>query len=58
MLYTIMLSKSNLDGDPDSTASLLLKIQTVERILSHFSDKDGLDEASMHAFIAKNHYHI
>lgn len=56
MLYTIMVSKSNLEGDPDSTASLLVKIQGEESILSNMSGKDGVDEASLRTSVAKNYY--
>lgn len=58
MLYKIKLSRSNLDGDPDSTSSLFLQVQTEERLLSHFADKDGLDDASMRAFVAKHLYSL
>lgn len=58
LLVLLARSKSNLDGDPDSTASLFTKIQTEQDVLAHFAEKDGLDDASLQNDIAGDLYHL
>lgn len=58
LLCTIIWSKSNLEGDPDSTASLLRMIRYEGEVLTHFSCKDGMDEGSLRNSIASDRYSL
>ncbi|KAI3401029.1 hypothetical protein diail_734 [Diaporthe ilicicola] len=58
LLYAIIRSRSNLDSDPDSTASLFRIIQKQDDVLSHLSTKDNLDETSLTANIRNDQYHL
>lgn len=58
LLVALVLSKSNLEGDPDSTAFLFTMIQNEQDILTHFAEKDGLDESSLQNDIADDLYHL
>lgn len=58
LLVSLARSKSNLDDDPDSTASIFTKIQNEQDVLAHFAEKDGLDESSLRKDIAGDLYHL
>lgn len=58
LLYTIIRSRSNLDSDPDSIASLFKFVQKEDGVLSHLSTKDNLDEASLVASIRGDRYQL
>lgn len=58
LLASLVRSNSNLDGDPDSTAALFTKVQNSQEILTHFAEKDGLDESSLRKDIASDCYHL
>lgn len=58
LLVSLVRSKSNLEGDPDSTASLFTKAQNEQEMLTHFAEKDSLDDSSLEKDIAGDCYHL
>lgn len=58
LLYTVVRSDSNLVSDPDSIASLFGKIKDQGSLLSHLGAKDNLNEATFHASIRNDRYHL
>lgn len=58
LLYSVIKSHSNLVSNPDSIASLFGKIKDQGNLLSHLGAKDNLNEASLHASIRNDRYHL